>query len=172
MWTRRRLIETVAVGATGVALTAAHHASAQVTSGAEPEHNDAMWKTCCDVCASCAKACNKMFHHCLMQAASGKGQQHLQMAQIAADCAEFCGLSSKLLGRTSTLAMLSCTACADACKRCAQECDSFETDLEMKMCSQECLRCEESCRKMVKEGGGSATGASIPTRGRTSPRAN
>ena len=108
------------------------------------------------------KACNKMFHHCLTQAAAGKGQQHLRMAQIAADCAEFCELSSKLLGRSSTLAMVSCTACADACNRCAQECDSFDTDLEMKMCSQECHRCEDSCRKMVK-GGASGEPRNEPT---------
>ncbi len=139
-------------------------------SAAEHEHQDAMWKTCCDTCADCAKACNKMFHHCMTQAAAGKGQQHLRMAQIAVDCAEFCGLSSKLLGRTSTLAMLSCAACADACKRCAQECDSYDTDLEMKMCAQECRRCEESCRKMVKGASDAGTSNSTPEASR--PRRN
>ena len=157
MWTRRRMIETAALGATGLALMG-NRSSAQVSTATEHDHSDAMWKTCCNTCSDCAKACNKMFHHCLTQAAAGKGQQHLRTAQIAADCAEFCELSAKLLGRSSALAMVSCAACADACNRCARECDSFETDLEMKMCSQECHRCEESCRKMVK-GGAETTGA-------------
>ena len=124
-----------AAGATGVVL-AAGRANAQGPSATEHEHQDAMWKTCCDTCGRLRKSCNKMFHHCMTQSAAGKGQQHLRMAQIAVDCAEFCALSAELLGRSSSLAMLSCTACADACKRCAQECDSFDSDLEMKMCAR------------------------------------
>ena len=98
--------------------------------------------------AECAKACNRAFHHCVSQAAAGKGE-HAKMAQIAADCAAFCGLSSEMLSRSSSLALLSCAACADACKNCAQECDSHNSSAEMKTCAEECRRCEDSCRKMV-----------------------
>ena len=41
----------------------------------------------------------------------------------------------------------------------AQECEAFDTDLELKVCSQECQRCEESCRKMVGGGGVESTGS-------------
>ena len=148
MWTRRNLIGSAAAAATGIAL-AGSRANAQNPAGGDQAHSDAMWKMCCNTCDDCAKACNKAFHHCVTQAGMGKAP-HARTAQITADCAAFCELSAQMLARNSVLAMLSCQACADACKRCAQECESFDSDLEMKMCVQECQRCEESCRKMLK----------------------
>jgi hypothetical protein len=171
MWTRRTLIGTGLASATGVALLAGR-AGAQVAAKADHSEHDVMWKTCCNTCSDCAKACNKMFHHCLTQAALAKGN-HARMAQTAADCAAFCALSAEMLARESTLALLSCGACADACKRCAQECESFDSDLEMKSCQQDCLRCEESCRKMVQSAGSSRTGeASQPAAGRSNRNPN
>ena len=116
MWTRRKLFQTAAVGATGLALVP-RRVTAQAAAGGEHQHQ-AMWTTCCDTCGECAKACNKAFHHCMTQAAAGKAQ-YLRMAQTAVDCAEFCALSAEMMARTSKLAMLSCHACAEACKRCA-----------------------------------------------------
>ena len=55
--------------------------------------------------------------------------------------------------------VLSCRACADACRRCGQECESFDTDLDMKICLDACQRCEESCRNMVKAMEADAGGA-------------
>jgi hypothetical protein len=160
MWTRRNLIETAVVGATGV-LAAARHAGAQDAARGEHQHGDeAHWTSCADICEDCAKACNNAFHHCVTQAAAGKGT-HAPMAQIAADCAAFCSLSAQMLQRKSTLALLSCSACAGACKYCAQECDKFESSQEMKLCADACRRCEESCRKMVEAG-------SVPRTSRTS----
>jgi len=147
MWTRRKLIEAAALGTTGLVL-APGRGNAQASARGEHDHQDPMWKACADVCAECAKACNRAFHHCVGQAAAGKGE-HAKMAQIAADCAAFCGLSSEMLSRSSSLALLSCAACADACKNCAQECDSHNSSAEMKTCAEECRRCEDSCRKMV-----------------------
>jgi hypothetical protein len=161
MWTRRNLMGTALAGATGVAMVAGR-ASAQDRPSADRHEHDVMWKTCCDTCADCAKACNKAFHHCLTQAALAKGQ-HARMAQTLADCAAFCALSAEMLARNSTLALFSCAACADACKRCAQECASFDTDMEMKSCQEECLRCEESCRKMVQSAGSKRTDESGQT---------
>jgi hypothetical protein len=158
MWTRRNLLGTVAAGAAGVAL-AARSASAQNPAGTDHPEHDVMWKTCANTCGDCAKACNSAFHHCLTQAALAKGH-HSRMAQTVADCAAFCALSAEMLSRKSTFAVLSCGACADACKRCAQECESFDTDLEMKACQQDCLRCEESCRKMIQSAGEARTGES------------
>ena len=155
MWTRRKLIGTVATGATGFAVMG-QRALAQNTAGNDEGKHNVMTKTCCDTCGDCAKACNKAFHHCLTQAAAGK-PEHARMAAIAADCAAFCALSAQMLARSSTLMIVSCRACADACHRCALECASFDTDLDMKMCLQECQRCEESCRKMVKAMEGNRT---------------
>jgi hypothetical protein len=171
MWTRRNLIGTALAGATGAALVA-RRASAQAPAGtAHPEH-DVMWKTCANTCGDCARSCNAAFHHCLTQAALAKGP-HARMAQTLADCAAFCALSSEMLSRKSTFSLISCGACADACKRCAQECESFDTDLEMKACQQDCQRCEESCRKMVQSAGEGRTGESnqLPT-GRPSRKRN
>jgi hypothetical protein len=156
MWTRRNLIGTALAGATGAALVARRASGQERARGDQPDHG-VMWKTCCDTCGDCAKACNKAFHHCLTQAALAKGQ-HARMAQTVADCAAFCALSAEMLARNSTLALYSCAACADACKRCAQECESFDADLEMKSCQQDCLRCEESCRKMIQSAGSGRTG--------------
>jgi hypothetical protein len=166
MWTRRKLMETVAFGTTGL-LVAAQRASAQVASGGDHDHHqDAMWKACADTCAECAKACNRAFHHCLTLAAAGK-PEHARMAQVAADCAAFCALSSEMLGRSSSLAMVSCNACAEACRLCAQECNSVDSGAEMKDCSQECRRCEDSCRKMVQ----GKVDQNIPPPAPTVPRA-
>ena len=109
----------------------------------------AMKKSCCDACGNCAEACNKAYHYCLEQASAGK-VRHAKIAQTIADCAAFCGLSATLISRQSTLMAFSCRACADACHRCAQECESFDTDIDVKMCFDACQRCEESCRDMVK----------------------
>jgi hypothetical protein len=157
MWTRRKLIGTAVTGATGLTLAAPRASNAQSASGDDQEPHGVMWKTCCDTCGDCAKACNKAFHHCLTQAVAVAKSPHGRMAQVVADCAAFCALSSELLARSSTLALISCKACAEACRRCAQECASFDTDLEMKMCLQECQRCEESCRKMIKAMDGKST---------------
>jgi hypothetical protein len=169
MWTRRDLIGTALAGGTGVALMARGAGAQQDRTGDDHASHDVMWKTCCDTCADCAKACNKAFHHCLTQAALAKGQ-HARMAQTLADCAAFCALSAEMLARHSTLALYSCAACADACKRCAQECESFDTDMEMKSCQQECLRCEESCRKMIQSAGTGRPGEASPAPARRSNR--
>ena len=148
MWTRRNLVGSVAAGAAGIALGVGRASAQNPSTGDQPQH-EGMWKACCETCDSCAKACNKAFHHCMTQVAKGKAE-HGRAAQSTADCAEFCTLSATMLARDSSLAMISCAACADACKRCAQDCESFDSDLEMKMCLEECKRCEESCRKMIK----------------------
>jgi hypothetical protein len=151
MWSRRKLIKTAAFGTTGLVLATGRGSAQEAARGEHDHQQDAMWKACADTCADCAKACNKAFHHCVTLAAAGKAE-HARMAQIAADCAAFCTISSEMLGRSSTFAMLSCTACAEACKQCAQECSSVAGGSEMEACSQECRRCEDSCRKMVRAG--------------------
>ena len=152
MWTRRNLIGTAAAGLTGLVATT-RFARAQAAADGTHVHDDALYKACGEACDACAKACNASFRHCLMLAAAGKAQ-HARMAQIVADCAAFCALSAQMLQRGSSLALLSCTACAGACKACAQECDAPDSGQEMKMCAEACRRCEESCRKMVQDGAG------------------
>lgn len=149
MWRRRELLGALATGAAGLAVATNRTEAAQAASQDDNPQHAAMKKSCCDVCADCADACNKAFHHCVQQAAGGK-LPHAKMAQTVVDCAAFCALSAQMISRSSTMMALSCAACADACRRCAQECESFDTDLTMKTCVDACKRCEESCRNMVK----------------------
>jgi hypothetical protein len=149
MWRRRELLGALGTGAAGLTLMINKAQASDRPSGDDDSKHAGMKKSCCDTCANCAEACNKAFHHCLEQAAAGK-PQHARMAQTVADCAAFCALSAALISRKSMMMILSCRACADACRRCAQECETFDTDLDMKICADACQRCEESCRNMVK----------------------
>ena len=158
MWRRRDILGALGTGAAGLALVANKTLASDQPSGGEDAKHAAMAKSCCDACGSCAEACNKTFHYCVEQASSSK-PRHAKMAQMVADCAAFCALSAAMISRHSTLMTLSCRACADACRRCAQECETFDTDIDMKICVDACQRCEEACRNMVKAmGDGSASG--------------
>jgi hypothetical protein len=156
MWKRREVLGALALGAASATIPINRADAAQDSSEGDAKHK-ALMKTCGDICGECAEECNKAFHHCLQQAAAGK-TPHARMAQIAADCAAFCGLSAELIARHSALMAVSCRGCADACRVCAAECGTFDTDLAMKMCVDACKRCEESCRNMVKAMGGEGKG--------------
>jgi hypothetical protein len=149
MWRRRELLGALATGAAGLTVATGKVSAAQTTAQADTPEHAAMKKSCCEICAECADACNKAFHHCIQQAAGGK-LPHARMAQTVVDCAAFCALSAQMISRGSRMMSLACGACAEACRTCAQECESFDTDLEMKICLDACKRCEESCRNMVK----------------------
>lgn len=149
MWRRREVLSTLATGAAGF-LVAADRTDAAVPGSREDDpHHAAMLKSCGSVCGECNDACNKGFHHCIGQSARGK-MPYAKMAQTLIDCTAFCALSAELISRGSAMMVISCQACADACRRCAQECETFDTDLDMKICLDACKRCEESCRHMVK----------------------
>jgi hypothetical protein len=152
MWRRRELLGALGTGAAGLALIAKGSQAADPTSAQDDPKHAGMQKSCYDACNECALACNKAFHHCVQQASAGK-PRHATVAQTVADCAAFCALSAELIARRSTMMVFSCQGCADACRRCARDCESFDTDLEMKICLDACQRCEESCRNMVKEMG-------------------
>ena len=157
---RRELLGALGTGAAGLAFIANRTDAAEAgRDDGDPKHAG-MEKSCCDACGDCAQACNKAFHHCVEQAAAGKAR-HARMAQTVADCAAFCALSTEMISRHSMMMVFSCQACGDACRRCAQECESFDTDLDMKLCFEACQRCEESCRNMVKAMGAD-TGAAGP----------
>lgn len=149
MWSRREILGLLGAGTAGMALVGGNTEAREQTSGSHDPKHAGLKKSCCDACGECADACNKAFHHGLEQAAAGKSP-YARLAQTVADCAAFCALSAQMISRQSTMMTLSCRACADACRRCAQECESFDTDLEVKLCAEACQRCEESCRNMVK----------------------
>jgi len=149
MWRRREILGALATGAAGVAFAANRTDAADDGPSERAAKSAATMKSCFDACGECAEACNKAFHHCLEQAAAGK-LPHAKMAQVTADCAAFCTLSAEMISRRSTLVALSCQGCADACRRCAQDCETFDTDLVMKICLDACKHCEEYCRKMVQ----------------------
>jgi hypothetical protein len=157
MWKRREILGALATGAAGVALAVNRTDAADDTPGEDRAKLAATMKSCGDICGDCAEACNKAFHHCLEQAAAGKAP-HAKMAQITADCAAFCALSAQMISRSSAMMALSCQACAQACARCAHDCETFDTDLQMKVCLDSCKRCEESCRTMVKTMGADPAG--------------
>jgi len=159
MLRRREILTALGTGAAGVALLARRSDAAGGQSSADDPKHAGMAKSCCDACGTCAEACNKAFHHCIEQASAGK-PRHGKMAQTVADCAAFCTLSAQMIARHSMMMVLSCRACADACRRCAQECETFDTDIDMKICLDACQRCEESCRNMVKTMG-DGTGAGL-----------
>lgn len=68
MWTRRKLIGAALAGGALMSLETAQ-AATQQPSGGNRSPDDTAWRTCCDTCGDCAKACNRAFQHCLTQAA-------------------------------------------------------------------------------------------------------
>jgi hypothetical protein len=149
MWKRRDLLGALGTGAAGLALLARNSAAATDDSEESNSKHAAMMKDCDEACGHCAAACQKAFHHCIIQASSGK-LNHARMAQTAADCAAFCSLSAELLARHSAFMALSCQACGEACLRCARDCEPFANDPSMKACMAACQKCEETCRNMVR----------------------
>jgi NAD-dependent dihydropyrimidine dehydrogenase PreA subunit len=149
MLKRREILGALGTGAAGLALFARNTDAAAGQSGTDDPKHAGMKHSCCDACGECAQACNKAFHISVELASAGK-PRYARMAQTVADCAAFCALSAQMISRNSVLMTLSCQACADACQRCGQECETFDTDLDMKICLDACKRCEESCRNMVK----------------------
>ena len=117
-------------------------------AGQSGHHMDKTHEECLKACADCAKSCEMMFHHCFKLTAQGE-KGHAKSAQIALDCADFCGLSAKLIARMSPMMAISCTACAEACKKCGDECSKSDM-AEMKECAEVCRKCEQSCREMAK----------------------
>jgi len=159
MWRRRDLLGAFGTGAAGLALLTRSSAAATDDSGENDSKHAAMMRNCDEACGHCEAACQKAFHHCIIQASSGK-LNHARMAQTAADCAAFCSLSAELIARQSAFMALSCQACGQACLQCARECESFANDPVMKACMTACQKCEETCRNMVKMMGGDPVNAS------------
>jgi hypothetical protein len=154
MFKRRELLGLMGTSTAGLAiLSAVSEASGDNQAPAHDPKQSAMLKECEEACGHCEATCQATFHHCLTQAAASK-PEHAKMAQIVADCAEFCDLSAVMIARHSSLMLVSCHACAEACGRCAQACKAFATDDMMKSCFEACRRCEESCRNMVRHMGG------------------
>jgi len=149
MWRRRDLLGALGTGAAGLALMVRNSAAATDDSDENNSKHAAMMKDCDEACGHCEAACQKAFHHCIIQSSNGKSN-HARLAQTVADCAAFCSLSAELIARQSKFMALSCHACAQACSQCAQECESFANDPLMKACLAACRKCEETCRNMVR----------------------
>ena len=160
MWRRRDVLGALGTSAGGMALLAGTAAVADGSDDSNSKHA-AMMRDCDEACGHCEAACQKAFHHCINQAASGK-PNHAKMAQTTADCAAFCSLSAELIARESAFMVLSCQACAQACSQCAGECESFANDPLMKACMTACQKCEETCRNMVRMMG--AGSVNVPNR--------
>ena len=143
---RREMLGLVGAGTVGLVTLASREVSAEPSSS-EHIHMDKAHDDCLKACADCAKSCEMMFHHCFKLTAQGH-KEHAKSARIALDCAEFCGLSARLIARMSPLMGLSCTACAEACKKCGDECGKSDM-AEMKACAEVCRKCEQSCREMA-----------------------
>jgi hypothetical protein len=143
---RRELLG--ALGATAAGLVA-------VTGGeAHAAPLDKAHENCLKACTDCAAECNETFYHCYTRLAQGK-KEHATASHLAAECAEFCGLSASMISKHSPLMVFSCLACAEACKACAAECDKLDSS-EMKECAKSCRDCEKSCLEMAKAMGHSA----------------
>jgi hypothetical protein len=130
-----------------ISMVVAAAAGGQVTAGHSP-HAEHMLQ-CAKVCADCQVICDACFKHCLTLLAEG-GKEHVDTAQLCADCAECCKLAATLTARESPLAGPACECCATCCDKCAEACEKHPDDEEMAKCAKECRRCAETCRNMVK----------------------
>jgi hypothetical protein len=140
---RREMLGMIGAGSAGLLAFAGEASAAQSAHRMDKGHEE-----CFKACADCAKTCEMMFHHCFKLVVEGH-KDHARSARAALDCAEFCGLSAKLIARMSPMMVYSCEGCAKACKKCGDECAKFDTP-EMKECAEVCRKCEQSCREMVK----------------------
>jgi hypothetical protein len=152
MWKRRDLLGVLGTSAAALVLVPGNAVATDDSDTVDSKHA-AMMRECDEACGHCEAACQKAFHHCIVQASAGK-PGHARMAQTVADCAAFCSLSEELIARQSTFMALSCQACAQACTQCVRECESFANDPVMKACIAACQKCEETCRNMMRMMGG------------------
>lgn len=141
---RRELLGVLGAGTVGLAAFSAEagEKGSDMCCTLDKVHED-----CLKACSDCAKACDMTFNHCVKEVAQGK-KEHAKSLKLAAECAEFCGLSACMIAKQSSLMAYSCHACAEACKATMAEVAKFDSP-EMKATAEKLRECERSCMAMV-----------------------
>ena len=143
---RRRMLTSA--GAVAVAGMVSGAAQAQEKSSIKSSSNlDKMHQDCLDACQSCEVTCNETVKYCMTHLSEGH-KDHAACAELALSCQDFCGLSVKVIARSSTLAADACAACAEACDACATECEKMKANEQMSLCAKACRKCAVACRQM------------------------
>jgi hypothetical protein len=145
---RRELLGILGATAAGLAVTGG---ARQARAG---QGRDDVHERCAEACSDCAKECNRAFHHCYEQVASGK-VGHAKAMHLCVDCGEVCSTAAKLVARISPLMVHTCRACAECCDACFIECEKLN-DPEMREVLDSLKKCAAVCREMVKVIGGPA----------------
>ena len=146
---RREMLGVLGATAAGLAAVTGRTVLAQDAHTKHAGGHSGVHEDCLRACSDCLVDCNKTAHHCFELVAAGK-KEHAKALHLTVDCEEFCGMSLKLVARSSPLISTACEACAKACDECAAECEKFSTDPQMQACAKSCRDCAKSCRVMVK----------------------
>lgn len=144
---RHMLASAGAVALAGVAASVSR-GQERGADAKSPTGLDRMHQDCLDICQRCEATCNVTVNYCMTHLADGH-KEHAACAAMALSCQDFCGLSAKVIARSSTLVPAACEACAKACEACAAECEKMKSDSQMTACAKQCRECAASCRKMV-----------------------
>ncbi len=105
-----------------------------------------------DAALECAATCTACADACLGEANVTPLRRCIR---LNTDCADTCGITARILSRTSdgdpefVRALLE--ACARICAACAAECQRHAGHHgHCKICAEVCLRCEQQCRKTLR----------------------
>jgi hypothetical protein len=142
---RRSALLSTGVAAVAGLVAANVHADEHA---AHANHGSNSMSECLEACQSCEMTCNETLAYCMKHIAEGH-KDHAPCAELVLSCQEFCGLSAKLMARSSPLHKVGCQACASACDACATECEKMPADEQMAQCAKACRKCAAECRKMI-----------------------
>ncbi len=144
---RREMLSALGLGAGAVALAGQH------VRADDPHHDHAAHKQHLETIGRCALVCNETAAHCLDKIRDNASHpaEHAKIHQMAMDCQEFCVLAVTLMARSSPMATMAHSACADACRACAEVCESSSVKSDqVAACGKSCRECETACREMAK----------------------
>src|SRR5262245_30733220 len=116
---------------------------------AADEHKHSEMEKCAKACADCMRECESCFAHCTHMISKGE-KKHLMTLRTCRDCADFCSLAAKVVGRYGPTAVTTCEACVKVCEVCAKACEEFPDDAHMKRCAKECRACMKACKDMIE----------------------
>jgi len=110
-----------------------------------------MLSDCVQACVECQLACTACTDASL---ADDHVADMRRCIRVGLDCAEICGLTSRMLIRfvNSDVALLRAqlATCARACVTCEAECRA-RTSIHGDACAAACARCYETCRNLLRQ---------------------
>lgn len=105
-----------------------------------------------DVLLECSSTCSQCADACLSEDALSPDLA--ACIRIDLDCADICGVTSRVVARQGShdpaLIRAQLEACATSCAACAAECDRHRGDMaHCRICAESCRRCEQACRDLA-----------------------